>query len=194
MSDHTQFMKTPPINRQLILFFFITLFLVPGCGYHFRSDGKPLGIEIKSLAIPLFSSSSSTTGFEADFTRIIRKEFLSNSKVPIVPREEAQLVLIGNIYHMDSEPIAFKLEEQTAGGQTVTSSTTSARRSVVKLDVSLRDRTNGKVIWHEKSMSAGANYNVGSDPLVNRYNEQLALERIAGVLASRIYLKTMERF
>lgn len=181
-------------NRNLILLIFLILFLFYGCGYHFRADGKPMGIDIDSLAIPMFASSSSKPGFEADFTRIIREEFLSNSQIPIVSRGEAQFVLIGHIYHISSDPVAFDVEEQIVGGHTVTSSTTSMRRSRIRLDVSLKDRTTGKVIWNEKAMTAEANFDVGPDPLANRYNEQLALEKIAGLLASRIYLKTMERF
>ena len=43
-----------------------------GCGYQFRADGEPVGIQLESLAIPLFSSTSSEIGFEADFTKMIR--------------------------------------------------------------------------------------------------------------------------
>jgi hypothetical protein len=182
------------INRNLILSTFLILFLFYGCGYYFRADGQPIGIDIDSLAIPMFSSSSSKPGFEADFTRIIREEFLSNSQIPIVPREKARFVLLGNIYHISSDPVAFDVEEQIVGGRAVTYSTTSMRRSRMRLDVILKDRTTGKVIWNEKAMTAEANFDVGPDPLENRYNEQLALEKIAGILSSRIYLKTMERF
>lgn len=182
------------INRNLILLTLTFLISFSGCGYRFRADGQPVGIQIDSLAIPMFTSSSSKAGFEADFTRVIREEFLSNSQISIVPRGDAQFVLTGDIYHISSNPVAYALEEQTVEGQTVTSSTTRMRRSRVMLDITLKDRTTGEIIWHEKSMTAASNFNVGPDPLANRYYEQLALEKIADLLASRIYLKTMERF
>ena len=70
-----------------------------GCGYHFRADGRPVGIKIESLSIPLIESTSSNIGFEADFTRIIREEFISHAKVPLVSSSKAQAVLTGRIYY-----------------------------------------------------------------------------------------------
>jgi hypothetical protein len=56
------------------------------------------------------------------------------------------------------------------------------------------ERGTGKVIWREESMVTQASFDMGTDPLVNQYNERLALERIARRLAQRIYMRTMERF
>ena len=69
--------------------------LASGCGYHFRPTGNPVGLQIESLAIPLMESTSSSLGFEGDFTRFIREEFASHAKFPLVSREEASTVLIG---------------------------------------------------------------------------------------------------
>ena len=46
-----------------------------GCGYQLRDTREPVGIRIESLAIPLFSSTSSEMGFEADFTTVIKQQF-----------------------------------------------------------------------------------------------------------------------
>jgi hypothetical protein len=43
-------------------------------------------------------------------------------------------------------------------------------------------------------MEEQSSYIVSGDPMETRYNEQQALEKIAGRLAKRIYLRTMERF
>ena len=174
----------------------IIVFLIgcTGCGYHLRATGEPMGIKIESLAIPLMTSTSSYKGFEADFTRIIREEFISHAKVPILPEDRAQVILTGRIYETRFQPLTYNLQQQTVGGEVTTHETTSSRRMKISLDVQLTDRATGKVIWHEKSLKEEASFMVGADPLANRFYQQQALQKISRRLAKRIYLKTMERF
>jgi hypothetical protein len=165
-----------------------------GCGYHFRADGKPIGIEMNSIAIPLVTSSSSEKGFEADFTRILREEFISHSEVAIVEAGQADMILKGRIVHIETMPLSYDSREYKAGGGAVTHETTNSRRLKIRLDISLVERATGKSIWHDGDMEEDAMFNVEKEPLATQYNQQQALINIAGILAKRIYLKTMERF
>src|SRR5512136_1077998 len=168
--------------------------LVAGCGYQFRADGEPVGIQLESLAIPLFSSTSSEIGFEADFTKMIRQEFISHGRVPIVAEEKAQAVLVGKVVEVRADPLTYRSQDVNVGGNTSTYEVTKSRKLRVRLEVQLVDRRSGKVIWREAGMEDQASYSVSSDPLELRYTEQQALEKIASRLAKRIYLRTMERF
>ena len=165
-----------------------------GCGYHFRADGEPVGIELESLAIPLFSSTSSEIGFEADFTRVIRQEFISHGRVPLVPEDRAQAVLIGKIHDIRTDALTYRSQDVIVGGYTSTYQVTKSRKLRVKLEVQMVDRRKGKVIWTEAAMEEEASYAISDDPLQTRYSQQQALEKAAGNLAKRIYLRTMERF
>jgi len=168
--------------------------LLVGCGYHFRADGEPVGIQLESLAIPLFSSTSSEVGFEADFTKVIRQEFISHGRVPLVPEEKAQAVLIGKIQEIRADPLTYRSQDFAVGGYTSTYTVTKSRKLRVRLEVQLMDRRSGKVIWREAGMEDQASYSVSGDPLETRHSERQALERLADRLAKRIYLRTMERF
>jgi outer membrane lipopolysaccharide assembly protein LptE/RlpB len=179
--------------KRYALLLLLTL-LVVGCGYHFRADGEPVGIQLESLAIPLFSSTSSEIGFEADFTKMIRQEFISNGRVPLVTEEKAQAVLVGKIQEIRADPLTYRSQDVTVGGNTSTFEVTKSRKLRVKLEVQLVDRRSGKVIWREAGMEDQASYAVSGDPLETRYTEQQALQKIASRLAKRIYLRTMERF
>ena len=170
------------------------LILCIGCGYQFRAGGKPVGIEIESLAIPLIESSSSDMGFEADFTRIIRQEFISHANVPITGMEQASAILSGRIHEIKTQPLTYDSLQQTVGGRLLTHETTSSRMLKIRLEMSLTDRTTGKVIWHDNSMEEEAMFDVETDPLATQYNQKQALMKIASILAKRVYLKTMERF
>lgn len=182
-------------HRYISLLFGIAFFtMCIGCGYHFRAAGEPIGVELKSLAIPLMASSSSIRDFESDFTRIIRNEFISHAKVPIVPKEQAQALLTGQIIEVSTQPLTYDLQQYNIGGRTTTHETTSSRRLKIRLDISLTDSATGKTIWHDDSLEEESSFDVGIDPLTDRYNQQQALQKIARLLAKRIYLKTMERF
>jgi hypothetical protein len=165
-----------------------------GCGYHFRADGEPVGIQLESLAIPLFSSTSSEIGFEADFTKVIRREFIGRTRVPLVSEENAQMVLIGKIQDIQADPLSYRSQDFTVGGATTTYQVTGSRRLRIRLDVTLLDQRSGKVIWREAAMEDQSSYVVSGDPLETRYSQQKALETIAGSMAKRIYAKVMERF
>lgn len=169
-------------------------FSLTGCGYSFRATGEPIGIELKSMAIPMIESTSSNIGLEADFTRVIREEFIRNSKVPLVSTEEAQTILSGRITDIWTEALSYDLDQQTVNGVVTTYEETRRRMLRVKVDMQFTDRKTGKTIWRDKDIEEKASFVVDRDPLVTQFNEKQTLEIIADRLAKRIFLRTMERF
>jgi hypothetical protein len=153
-----------------------------------------VGITIESLAIPLFESTSTDRGFEAAFTDIIRKEFINRATIPIVSSAQAGAVLSGRIREIDTQPLSYNTVRQSAGGHTVTYETNGSRKLIVKLEITMKDLKTGKIIWHDDSMEEEASFKVSDDPLQTRYNKDQAINNIAGSMAKRIYLNTMERF
>jgi hypothetical protein len=72
--------------------------------------------------------------------------------------------------------------------------TGGTRKLIVRLNITMTDSVTGKVIWHEDSMEEETSFDVSEDPLQNRFNKDQAIRNIAGLMAKRIYLSTMERF
>ena len=103
-------------------------------------------------------------------------------------------MLIGKIQDIRTDPLTYRSQDFTVGGYTSTYEVTRSRKLRVRLDVQLVDKRQGTVIWREAAMEEQASYAVSGDPLEVRYSERQALEKIAGRLAKRIYLRTMERF
>ncbi len=176
----------------LLLILSVTFF--SGCGYSFRANGRPVGIEIKSLAIPMIESPSSEKGFEADFTTVLRNEFISHSLVPLKNEDQAAMLLKVQVYEVTTQPLTYDSGQTTIAGRIVTHETTSSRRLILRLNASLIDSADGKTVWNDSSMTEEASFNVTSDPLVNRKNRREALLKIARLLSERIYNRTMERF
>lgn len=177
-----------------VLIIFQALLLYSGCGYQFRADGEPVGIEIRSIAIPMVESSSSEKGFEADFTTVLRNEFISHARVPIKNKDRADMILQVNIYEITTQPLTYDSTRTPVPGGVVTHETTSSRRLILRLNASLIESASGKAIWSDSSMTEEARFAVTADPLVNRKNQKDALLKIAGLLSQRIYNLTMERF
>ncbi len=176
------------------LLFFSWVVVSAGCGYRLRGTEKPLGLDIQSLAIPLMESSSSDPGFEGWFTRIIREEFASHTRIPLVQEHEASAVLVGKIYEIRTTPHAYKTTEEEVKGETTTYAVTNRRWLKVRMDVKLVDRATGQTIWRDADMEEKASFRVTSDPLQNRFSERRAIEQIAARMAERMYAQTMERF
>jgi len=176
------------------LFVLGCLILMVGCGYHFRATGEPVGIQLESLAIPMITSTSSEIGFEADFTKVIREEFISHGKIPLVSEAGAHAVLIGRIYDIKTEALSYDNQQHMVGGYSTTHEVTKSRRLKIRLDMQLIDRRNNKVIWRDEAMEERASFAVDADPLTTRYHQREALEKIARRLAKKVYQKTVERF
>jgi len=178
--------------------FFLTVLacclLVTGCGYRFRGAGEAIGISLESLAIPLFPSTSSYAGYEADFTRILRDEFIRHSRVSIVSKENAQAVLSGKICSITTEPLTYSVTKETIHGYTSTDALTRSRKMRVWVEATLIDRKTETAIWQDGSFTAEAGFSVSSDPLRTSYSQRQAFIAIAKDIATRIYSKTMERF
>ena len=183
-------------RRALRIFFlaFIACCITSGCGYQFRAAGAPIGVTLDTIAIPLFPSTSSFVGFEADFTRILREEFITHSRVRIVSKENAQVVLSGSIYSIITEPLTFSVKKQTIHGFDSTYAVTSSREMRVRVEAKLIDRETGTIIWQDGSFIGETSFSVSSDPLRTRYYQRRAFIAIAQDIATRIYSKTMERF
>jgi hypothetical protein len=164
------------------------------CGYNFRATGEPLGVSFTSLAIPLFESTSADRGFEAEFTEIVRNEFISRSKIPLVSKDQAGAILYGRIYQINTQPLTYDSVRQTVNGNTVNYETVGSRKLIVRLSLTMKDSATGKIIWHEDSMEETADFKASDDPIQNRYNMDQAVRSIASLMAKRIYQNAMERF
>jgi len=175
------------LKAVLILTMLFGSILTAGCGYNLQATGKPMRISISSMAIPLIESPSSDIGFEGDFTKVIRRQFVSHSQIPLVSRETAAAILIGKVTSIKTEPLSYRVTDNTFD-------VTSSRWLKIRLEAKLVEAKTGKIIWNDSNMEEKAPFSVDSDPLKTRYNQRRATKKIAQLLAERIYLRTMERF
>jgi hypothetical protein len=190
LSEPEILLKTEGVERHSkgsFFFWFVLLLLCAGCGYELQATGKPMNMTISSMAIPLMESPSSSLGFEGDFTKMIRREFVSHSQVPLVSEDRAAVLLVGKVTDIKTEPLSYRVTDNTFD-------VTNSRWLRIKLSAKLVNKQTGTVIWNDPNMEEKASFAVDSDPLKTRYNQRIATKKIAQLLAEQIYLKTMERF
>jgi len=189
-----RFFKRSFENIFKLLIVWASFSLVAGCGYHLKRSGDPSIVKYRSLAIPMIESTSSSLGFEGEFTRTVRKEFSSHINIPIVSKEEASAILVGKIYEIKTEPLSYDIEQEVVEDKIITYEVTNRRRLFIKLDAKLLDGDSGEIIWEDRTMEEKATFIVSTDPMSTRYYKRQALKEMARRLAKRLYLKTIERF
>lgn len=175
---------------------FLGLFIagLAGCGYQWEATGKPRNLDISSLSIPLVKAPSSMLGFEGEFSRVVRREFVSHSRIPIVDRGSASACLEGTITEVRTDPYSYRLDKTQVNGLTGTLETTNARWLTVRLEARLVEMRTGKLLWEDRELMEREVFLVSSDPLSTEAAQKKALGVIAERLAERLYLMTMEQF
>jgi hypothetical protein len=168
--------------------------IVPGCGYHLGEAGAPAGLSLGSLAIPLVESTASEPGFEAVFTRALREEFISYSKLPLVSENEARVILHSRVRAIRTESSSTQYTQPLSGNLSGVYEITRLRWLRLRLDARLVERETGKELWAVNDLEDRESFLVEQDPLQTRYQQERALERIAQRMAERLYAYAVERF
>ena len=168
-----------PLSVAVISLFFILL----GCGYRFA--GEEVGLKKVGVSIYVAPLENSTREAYVDsFLRsAIMDWFLKATRLKVVTREEeADLVLVGKVRNMYTVPISYRLGNIAA-----------EERVQVKLEVSLKERRSGKIVWEEKEMVGEQDYSVVD---VNRREDarRSALIKLANDMGERIYRPITARY
>lgn len=170
------------------------ILLAAGCGYQPAGSAVPDRLDISGLALSIVESTSSSLGFEAEFTRRIRQEFISFSGVPLMPEADAPYVLECSVREINTRPLRYSSRRTVVQGRESVFWRTAARELSIGVEARLVERATGKVIWHDSSIVETATWNLGADPLADREAERVAVRRIAERIASQLYSRTVARF
>ncbi len=153
--------------------------LLGGCGYH-PMGAEPIGPTTRTLAVPLFANRSTEVGLEAVLANALINAFSQTRAVKVTPFEEgADLVLEGKVQSVDNTSVAF---------QSITQST--VRRVTVRVELSLRQQDNGKVIWKD-SQVLQEDYVVDPNYHAGEATKAEGLRRAAVTLARRVMDKVL---
>ena len=89
-------------------FFFLAAMLgIAGCGYHLAGTGSSLPSHIHTIAIPVFTNSSSEPEIERELTRSVRDSFIRDGRLKVANKNRADLVMKGKLTYYNLRAVSF---------------------------------------------------------------------------------------
>jgi outer membrane lipopolysaccharide assembly protein LptE/RlpB len=162
------------IRNYIRVLLILCVMSVVACGYQMvgRETHVPPGLN--SVAIPTFKNETFEPGIEIPFTQAFLTEFIQDRRVKVVSRAEADSTLEGVVTEFRAYAVAydksgFVLQYQIG----------------VKINLALKDRA-GKVLWEEKNLGEIQWFRASSVGVTNEAARQVAIQKVAGIMAERV--------
>jgi len=156
------------------VFILLLTLSLSACGYQLAGRGGHIPDEIKSIAIPVFENKTMEPVVEEEFTPMIIREFIKDSRIKVVDRTEADIVLNGNVNSYKESPLSFDQNQEVLEYRiTVTTHLKITRQKI------------NNIIW-EKDIIKSSEYKVSSNVMTTRTSKLLALKEIAKNLSEEV--------
>jgi hypothetical protein len=196
--------RRPAVVRAALL---AVLVATAGCGYQFAAGGRQFDAGIRTIGIRALTNETREIGVEKRLAMAIEREFVIRGPLKVADVEESDLQLVGTVKAAEDRPVAFNRDDEVLIYQTVLS-----------LDLELRRREGGAVIWRVQNMRVTDDYESVASVIVTTSSDfksstlnpedlggftdiQLAetrrretLERMISNLARDVYDQIMEDF
>ena len=101
-------------RRNWLLLFAISCCLFYGCGYHLVGTGKNLPAHLRTISIPVFKNTSSQPEIHRELTSAILQSFISDGRLKVVKKEDADLVMNGTLSYYNKRAVSFNSQDLVA--------------------------------------------------------------------------------
>jgi hypothetical protein len=178
-----------------------------GCGYQFAGGGRTFDPTLQTIGVKSFANETREIGVEKRLAMAIEREFVIRGPLKVAKFDESDLQLTGTVKTAEDRPVAFNRDDEVLIYQTV-----------LALDLELRRRDTGKLVWQVHGMRVADDYESVASVVVTTSSDfrsstlnpedlggftdiQLAetrrremVERMIGNLAHDVYDQIMEEF
>ncbi len=158
-----------------VLALLLSTLLASACGYSLRGTQGLTG-NPQTVAVMPFVNKTVESRVEVDLFNALVDEFAQSKNLKIVPAAKADLLVNGAIVAIDNYPISYSVDDKTNG-----------YRTVMTIDVEVKDRATNRVVWRRSSLQQVEEYGATDEPLSIDRRKQLALKKICRVLAEDIH-------
>lgn len=117
---------------------------VSGCGYSTQSTLDP---KYQTIFVSAFQNQSREYDLQAPLTNAITRKFITDGRLRVAPREEADLVLEGVIYGYTLKGLTFDQNDDV-----------TQFLLVVSAGARLTDRADGAVVWQEPKLAGETSF------------------------------------
>lgn len=147
-----------------------------GCGYHCAERIESLPSWIKTVYVAPFANRGSELLIGVWITEELRHEFLRGRGLKLVPKDEADVILEGEIVSTSTSGLSYIRYDQAV-----------ERRITADCSVNLVHREGGKVIWQTSNIMREESFLVGKDIMQTEGLKDEALQKISRDVAEIIY-------
>lgn len=156
-----------------------------GCGYHVSGHADLMPEDIKVIAVPAFGNATTRYTLTQRLPVAITREFISRTRYKVVAEPEgADAVLEGTVTNYFSYPTVFDPGTGRASGVQL----------ILVLDIRLRDRRKGNVLFERPAMQIQNRYEISADQVAYFEESDAALERTSRDVARSVVSAILENF
>ena len=172
-------------HRFLSVFICVHLGLLAACGYHVAGKADLVPKSVKTIAVPAFTNVTTRYKLTDRLPEAITREFISRTRYKIVTDPgQADAVLNGTVVNYVAYPTVFDQRTGRASGLQVN----------VTMQVTLTERSTGKVLFTRPSFESHQRYEISLDSRQYFEESDTALERLSRDVARDVVSAILESF
>jgi hypothetical protein len=135
---------------------FLTVALaLGGCGYQFAGTGNRLPPEVHTVSLGPIQNATREVGIEKQLLEALEDEVTAHGRLKVVPAGEGDAQMTGIVRYYVSRPVAFNSNDEALQYQ-----------ASVAVDLDLRRRDNGKLLWKTVGQRETQDYSAVPDTVV----------------------------
>jgi len=154
--------------------------VLAGCGYSTRGS---LPDHIKTVAVPIFKNRTLEPGVDSAITSGVVNAFSSGGRVKVVPLDEADAILQGEVVSYSLDSLVF---DQNAN--------VGAYRLQGVLNVEFRDVRKSALLWPQEGLSATSDFQVQGAVSDTIARGRGAVSQAAAEIGRRVVNLALDRF
>jgi hypothetical protein len=159
--------------------------LASGCGYHVSGHADTIPKRIKTIAVPAFANATTRYRLTERLPAAITREFISRTRYNVVADpNQADAVLNGTVMTYAAFPTTFDPRTGRA----------SAVQVYVHLQITLRDRATGAVLYSRPDFEARERYEISTEQRAYFEESDPALDRLSQYVARMVVSAVLENF
>jgi outer membrane lipopolysaccharide assembly protein LptE/RlpB len=154
--------------------------VLAGCGYSTKGS---LPDHIKTVAVPIFKNRTLEPGVDSAITSGVVNAFSSGGRVKVVPIDQADAILQGEVVSYSLEGLAF---DQNANVQ--------AYRLRLVLNVEFRDVRRSSMLWRQEGLSETSDFQVQGQVSDTIARGRGAVSQAAAEIGRKVVNLALDRF
>jgi hypothetical protein len=158
---------------------------VVSCGYRVAGTADTLPKTIRTVAIPPFTNSSTRYRLTDRLPNTIAREFLTRTRYEVIQdQSQADMILQGSVGNVLAFPTT--VNPQTSSAATI--------EVLVILNVQVRERLTGNVLYNQPALIFRERYEISSDVAAYFDESTTAFDRLSRDVARTVVSHVIERF